>query len=143
MEEHIKASFGKLWPTHMLLLSQFLSDCRTTFDGDLELLLVLTVIGERTFSKRHADPTLTFEQFTHGAAEGTPSLEINMRSISDSTGIPRETVRRKVQELISKKWVEKRDDGSLLATPLARAELEPLTLATIKYLSRVAQLVRD
>lgn len=142
MEEEIKGSFGRVWPTHMLLLSNFLIECRSSFGGDLELFLVLTIIGERSFSQQNVDPRLDFVRFQHGDATGTPALEINMRSIADSSGIPRETVRRKVAKLVELGWVDKLADGSLLATQRARRELEPLTLATIKYLSRVVDLCR-
>lgn len=51
------------------------------------------------------------------------SLHTNARSISDSTGIPRETVRRKVHALIAAGWVIRGDDN-LAVTPAVTQQPE-------------------
>ena len=60
--------------------------------------------------------------------------------IADYTGIPRETVRRKLLLLEEKGWITKGADGALQATNKARRELEPLTLASIRYLEQLFKL---
>lgn len=140
MDDKIKAAFGKIWPAHVGSLTEFLIACRKAFHGDIDMFLVLTVIGDRTFSKRHADPGLDYEAFRTGAAQSTTSLDINLRSIADFSGIPRETVRRKINQLVELGWVAKQSDGSLLATSKAKKDLEPLTLASIQYISGMMQV---
>lgn len=143
MEDEIKAAFGKVWPAHVASITKFLIECRKTFDGDLDLFLVLAVIGDRTFSKRHADPSIDFETFQQGSAKPTQPLDINIRSIADYSGIPRETVRRKITELEAKGWVQRSPDGYITATRKASAELEPLTRASISYVAGMMKLFQE
>lgn len=140
MDDKIKAAFGKIWPSHVISLAKFLIACRKAFYGDIDMFLVLTVIGDRTFSQRHADPSLDYEAFRAGVAHTTTSLDINLRSIADFSGIPRETVRRKINHLVELGWVARQPDGSLVATSKAREGLEPLTAASIQYLSGMLQM---
>ena len=143
MDDKIMAAFGKVWPAHVGSLTQFLITCRTAFDGDIDMFLILAVIGDRTFSQRHADPELDYEGFRSGVSKSTPSLVINLRSISDFSGVPRETVRRKINQLVKLGWVKKQRDGSFQATSKAKKDLEPLTLASIQYISGMMQLFTE
>jgi DNA-binding IclR family transcriptional regulator len=59
---------------------------------------------------------------------------INVHSISECSGIPRETVRRKVLELQKDGWIEKHETGHLVATMKAARDLAPVTEATFRYL---------
>jgi hypothetical protein len=140
MDERILAAFGKVWPVHVGSLTKFLIACRKSFDGDIDMFLVLAVIGDRTFSQRHADPEMDYEGFRSEGSDRTPALDINLRSIADFSGIPRETVRRKINQLVKLGWVRKQRDGALHATSKAKKDLEPLTLASIQYLSGMMQL---
>lgn len=143
VEDEIKAAFGKVWPAHVASLTRLLIECRRTFDGDLDLFLVLAVIGDRTFSQRHADPSVDYETFRQGGARATPTLDINIRSIADYSGIPRETVRRKIAELEAKGWVQRGPDGFITATRAASADLEPLTRSSITYVAGMMKLFRQ
>lgn len=143
MDDRIKVAFGRIWPAHVSNLAKFLIACRRAFKGDIDMFLVLTVIGDRTFSQRHADPDLDYDAFKAGDAQSTASLDINLRSIADFSGIPRETVRRKINQLVELGWVAKQPGGSLRATSKAKTELEPLTLASIQYISDMMQLFSD
>jgi hypothetical protein len=143
MEERVRANFGKIWPVHVGSLTQFLIECRRTFDGDLDLFLVLAVIGDRTFSQRRANPALDFAAFQSREREQTPPEDINVRSIADFSGIPRETVRRKVAQLLEKGWVTRNDDGFITASRQATAELEPLTKTSIRYIARMMALITE
>ncbi len=143
MDVKIMAAFGRIWPAHVSSLADFLIACRTSFNGDLDMFLVMTVIGDRTFSQRHVDPDLDYETFRSGVGPSTTSLDINLRSIADFSGIPRETVRRKINQLVKLGWVVKQPNGSLLATSKARDDLEPLTRASIQYISRMQKLFSE
>lgn len=138
-EDEIRANFGRIWPAHVASLTRFLIECRRVFDGDLDMFLVLAVIGDRTFSQRKVDPGTTFEQFRLPVQITTPE-DINIRSIADFSGIPRETVRRKVAQLTERGWVTKTDDGFLVASLKAKEELEPLTETSISYIASMMRL---
>ena len=91
IDEAITRDFGVIWPRHVSSLTQFLIACRKSFDGDLDLFLVLCIIGDRTFSAQHAPSDLDFDAWSAANPVGVPSIEINAQSLSDYSGIPRET----------------------------------------------------
>lgn len=141
-EDEVRAKFGKIWPAHVGSLARFLIESRAAFGGDLDMFLVLVVIGDSTFSQRHANPEMDFNTF-QTQPQGAPPEDINIRSISDFSGIPRETVRRKVAQLAERGWVVRKEDGFIVATEKAKRELEPLTLASIRYLGRMWGVLRE
>jgi hypothetical protein len=142
MEEQVRAKFGKIWPAHVGSLTKFMIECRQAFDGDLDMFLVLAIVGDRTFSQRMADPAQNFTEF-QASTQSTPPEDINIRSISDFSGIPRETVRRKIALLEGKGWITRKDDGFIVATMKAKEDLEPLTVTSIKYVARMMSLLRE
>ena len=142
MEQKVRDNFGKIWPAHVSSLTQFLIDCRQAFDGDIDMFLVLAIVGDRTFSQRAADPRQSFEEFQN-STQPTPPEDINIRSISDFSGIPRETVRRKIALLESKGWITRKDDGFIVATMKAKEDLEPLTVTSMKYVARMMSVLRE
>lgn len=142
MKESIKDKFGLVWPIHVTNLVRLLVAAREAFDGDMDMFLVLAVVGDRSFSVRRADPDQTYDAWQ---MEGHPLVapeDINIRSIADFSGIPRETVRRKLVGLGEKGWVARNKHGMLVATVKARRELEPLTHAGIEYLSELFELFK-
>lgn len=141
MEEDVKAAFGRIWPAHVANLTRFLIACRTSFDDDLDLFLVLAVIGERTFSASRPDAKMDYEAFRAGRAAQSPDFSINLRSVAAFSGIPRETVRRKLATLEKKGWISRDAGGNLRATARAAADLEPLTEAGIQYISAMLKLL--
>lgn len=136
-DKDILDNFGTIWPRHVLSLTKFLIAARRSFDGDIDLFLVLCVVGERTFSQRHLRPDLDYARWSSQSVNDIPSEDINIQSIADFSGIPRETVRRKLGVLIDKGWVERDEHGLIRATARAKAELEPLTKASLHYLSEM------
>ena len=134
IDEQLTQNFGRIWPLHVASLTQFLIDCRRHFDGDLDLFLVLCVIGDRTFSARHAPPDMSFESWSGAKVEDVRSVDINVQSLADFSGIPRETVRRKLSILLEKGWVTRDESGYVRATRKAQEDLAPLTEVSIRYL---------
>ena len=59
MKKEIEDRFGLVWPQHVGNLTQLLIAARNGFDGDLDMFLVLAVVGDRTFSAKSADPKLS------------------------------------------------------------------------------------
>jgi hypothetical protein len=92
--------------------------------GDVDTFLVVLVVAIQT--TRHSDfAAHTPEQLTSGEMPVFPGLGTNGRSIADSLGIPKETVRRKVAELIGAGWFA-REDGKLYFTAEAYRQLGPV-----------------
>jgi hypothetical protein len=140
-DTYISNHFGEIWPAHVAEFSQYLIECRKYFRGDLDLLLLLAVIGERTLVAGKVDPSITHPDLLSGNHLKFRPDPINYHSIAEFTGIPRESVRRKIQYLIDIGWVARTDEGSLFATKMSTRELEPLTRATFKYLARMAAIL--
>ncbi|MFC3077280.1 hypothetical protein ACFODL_04180 [Phenylobacterium terrae] len=124
--------------TPLLQLLQLLRDAG---GGDLEIHIVLLAIAERTIA--HPDFRALSEAERLAADAGPfPTRGVNVRSIADSTGMPRETVRRKVAKLLRAGWVARTPEGLSFTgkayrvlTP-ARLQVEQLAL---KFHDLVAQ----
>lgn len=100
-------------------LLEVLNAGRAACGGDLDKLLIVLVVAMRTAEdKRMAD--VDFEQVLSGAIDTYPSLSTNVRSIADSTGIPKESVRRKVAALIEAGWIRREDNHLSLAPHASR-----------------------
>jgi hypothetical protein len=129
-------------PASKFLISpmvDFLCAGRLWFDGDLDRLLILLVVALRTAEDRKIEG-IRLEDVLSGAVDAYPSLLTNVRSVADSTGIPRETVRRKVGWLVAKGWLARSGDD-LLLTPLASRELTPVRESMLSAAERLHGLV--
>lgn len=97
----------RLHMSHFFL--EYLHDLYEAFEGDLALAIVLGEISHHNTARffcpnRHTnEPVRTLQ---HQPAAWTRMPGCNAYSVSCATGIPRETVRRKVQTLIKRGWVE-------------------------------------
>lgn len=106
---------------------------------DLDTLLVLLVIVQR--ANRHPefarlDPT----DLAEGRIGQIPTLAVNLQSIADSTGIPRETVRRKVNDLVRMGWVS-REGAMIRFTPKGYCAIAPAREAAIRLTVSIADAV--
>ncbi|MBS3955888.1 MAG: hypothetical protein KGZ88_23395 [Methylomicrobium sp.] len=112
-----------------------LRNIRVHFDGDLECALILGEIAHFNLKKIISQKqwsTDELEQLVASAKKlsrysDVPELgnlirPTNALSISASTGIPRETVRRKIKGLIRRGWIEKDSKGNLSVTTLPAKE---------------------
>jgi CRP-like cAMP-binding protein len=131
------SNFGRPHAQHVAALTRHLVECRQAFGGDLDLFLVMTIIGERTFPAKSAPEDMSKAEFLHGHVGDTEHAAINQQSIADYSGIPRETVRRKIETLIEKGWVLRDEHKHLTATDKANADLHRLTESTVRYLRDV------
>jgi hypothetical protein len=130
----IRDNFSTIWPVHLGAFTRLLAQLRTRFDGDLELMLVLAVIGERTRPENWTPELLTYRQLTRAPEDSHLQHPINVQSVSDFSGIPRETVRRKVGILVRKGWILRDEDGRLSVSRTAAQDLEDATGVSIAYL---------
>ena len=139
--EFVRKAFTSLWPVHLSSFNRLLIQLRTAFDGDLDLMLVLAVIGDRTRTANWQPEPVTYRQLTRRNGEEHLQVAINIQSVADYTGIPRETVRRKVKVLVGKGWVARDAEGRLTISASAAADLEPSTIHSIQYLAAISNAV--
>lgn len=132
--EFIRDNFATIWPVHLGAFTRLLTQLRTRFDGDLEVMLVLAVIGERTRPETWTPELQTYRQLTRNSEDAHLQHPINVQSVSDFSGIPRETVRRKVRILERKGWIVRDTDGRLSVSRTAGQDLEDATSDSIAYL---------
>ena len=131
----IRANFQTIWPVHLHNFTNLLIQLRKRFDGDLDLALVLAVIGSRT-QRDHWTPELVeLGEMTIGDDVGGKQVPINIQSIAHFSGIPRETVRRKIKTLQDRGWVTKGAEGYLAVEQNAASDLQDVTGETIGYLA--------
>ena len=83
------------------------------YDGDLTLCLVLGEIASRNTERCYAERRGSRPASCNGQRQYLPC---NALSISDVTGIPRETVRRKLAKLVDLGWIEKTPDDMYVIT---------------------------
>lgn len=140
-EDQLQRHFSRIWPIHVEGFSALLITLRQHFGGDLDCMLVLAVIGTRTLPHRRLGDG-SYEDFNKGTRLHEPD-PINIQSIAACTGIPRETVRRKIQWLEAQGWLERNGNGWLFATGKAARDLAPMTEATIRYLTCIGSACID
>lgn len=140
-EDTLRTRFGRIWPAHNDAFCELLVTLRRHFGGDLDRMLVLAIIGSRTLSRGRIEG-LCYDRFTCGERSGEPA-PINLQSIAEYSGIPRETVRRKLHDLERLGWTTRTGKGYLVATAKAAEDLEPATEATIRYLLSVASACNE
>lgn len=133
--------FGKLHALHSDMLTRYLVECRRACDGDLDLFLIMAIVGERTFSAPRAPDSMSHDEFVTGTVGKIEPQPINLQSIADFSGIPRETVRRKLELLIGRGWVRRGEQGYVTATDVANQDLAELTSSTVRYLAAIESML--
>jgi hypothetical protein len=116
-QTEIAIRMGRFFVEHLIRLYR-------AFDGDLTQVIILGEIGHHNTTRTHpaAGP--------RRRPPATPSVEdflpCNAFSISQATGIPRETVRRKIAGLVRRGWVRQNARGEVFVTPAAGAHFMPV-----------------
>lgn len=131
-QNRLIARFGQIWPVHNDAFCDLLVTLRRHFGGDLDRMLVMAIIGSRNLSRGRVEG-LSYDRFVNGERAGEIAA-INLQSIADYSGIPRETVRRKLQDLEQLGWITRCNKGCLVTSPGAVEDLQPATEATLRYL---------
>ena len=99
------------------------------FGGDFEAFFILAVIAQRT-AEHQAFKACALSEHLGEPERPLPSLTTNVRSVAQSTGIPEETVRRKVLALIERGWIQ-RTGRRLSYTTKGAQELNPVRKALL------------
>ena len=96
-------------------LMRYLKAIYQEFDGDLALVIVLGEIAHHNVTRLYSfqGPLPPSGSTNSDAPDLYAQLEpCNAFSLAAATGIPRETVRRKMEQLVKRGWLEIRADGA-------------------------------
>ena len=137
-KSNIKNDFRSRWPSLIENFTWFLVQCRRYFNGDMDRLLVFCVISDRNLSAKNRLEDGKLENSGPDRLHVVTEKPINLQFIADCSGLPRETARRKLQDLTALGWVERDKRGNFSLTAKAAADLAPLKKIGIKYLARMS-----
>jgi DNA-binding transcriptional ArsR family regulator len=108
--EILAEAFAEEYHRYQYALVEFvvahLTDLSRSFNGDLQQAVILAVIGQVRLHVRKAVAE------SGGTPPADEDVSITASRLSDVTGIPRETVRRKLKLLQDRGWIERRRDGA-------------------------------
>ncbi len=94
------------------------------FDHDYEAAILFMAIGQRNGQMAMEDPELRVRYASYDDPIPTElATPISRMALARSTGLPRETVRRKVGKLIEKGWVIETKDGLRVEYELSKRAL--------------------
>jgi hypothetical protein len=82
---------------YVQFLAEHLTDCRKTLGGDFDDLMLLAVLGQRFLQARR--------EYHAGDPGAEARIWMSALRISDVTGVPRESVRRKLARLAKRGWI--------------------------------------
>ena len=124
----------------------YLRNVYREFEGDMLLNIVLGEIGTRNVGRFFdtSEDYIASETLLDDVSEHQRVLRpCNALSISDATGVPRETVRRKVNLLIKKGWVYQNDKVHLYLTPEVAKHFENFLFSSIEAMIPAAQALAE
>lgn len=115
---------------------EHLARVHRAFEGDLSLALILGTIGQYNARRFFEEVAARSGESAHdliARGEHLPHLRpCNAMSVSASTGIPRETVRRKIRWLVDRGFVEQRARDKLYITRNASKHFAEFDLETME-----------
>lgn len=127
----VALAMGTLHLRHVLRLY-------AAFDRDLLEAVVLGEVAEHNFSAIRAAARSCGEPGAvarrHDDPRSPAPLPTNAYSIAEATGIPRETVRRKIAALVGKRLLRRDEKGGLFVTALACERIETFNAESVAAL---------
>ncbi len=141
IEEAYGANYARAQYIWTQTFTEHLADCSRIFRGDLQAALILAIVGQSYLSRY-----LNQLGSKHDISAPRPDLQgtaISASSLSDVLGIPRQTVRRKLEELRKAGWIEKDERASWHLSfadgrAVARKDLADLDRRGIARVARLA-----
>ena len=117
------------------------------YDGDVLLAIVLGEIAQHNVRRFFESPEVQSDpslQVNDGEGSHQEALmsACNALSISEATGIPRETVRRKVKELEQRGWLIRQGARSLTLAPRAIEQMGASGRAIMEDFRDTASVIR-
>jgi hypothetical protein len=142
----LRQNYGRLARELLSPVFELLRIGRECAEGDLDKLLIVIAVAMRT-AEHNKIGEYDLAEVLSGAVDTYPSLSTNVRSVADSTGIPKETVRRKTQALVEAGWII-RQENSLSLSPKASRAITPfrdqiLQMAIRNHQTIQGELARD
>lgn len=127
------ARYPEIQYAFVQFLSEHLADCCRSFGGDLEMPLILSVVGQAHIAAMAARPDEHNQRLDYG---------VSALRVADITGLPRETVRRKLRKLEEIGWLRATARGWTLEGPdavrtSAKRDLEELNNRGLDRLARL------
>lgn len=122
-------------------LLHVLGTSREACGGDVDKFLIMLVIAIRT-TEHVSFAAYSQAELLSGEIPIFPTLGTNIRSVAESTGTPKETVRRKVGELVKTGWIS-REGHELRFTALAYQQLADVRVAIEHLAVRNFEVVLD
>lgn len=139
---HVEASFvtGRFLTEHLVRVYQ-------AFDGDIVAAIVLGSIGQYNLQRYYEEIGCRLGAGRQAMPERGEHLAhmrpCNTLSISQSTGIPRETVRRKVRDLVERGWVKRLAPDQLVITQAPARHFVDFDLETVeRFHAAAGQVMR-
>ena len=139
-QHHFEVSYvlGRFFIEHLIRLYK-------AFDGDLTAAIVLGTIGQYNYRRYYdeigKDAPEGFHQLAARGAHLEHARPCNAMSVSQSTGIPRETVRRKIRELIARGWVRREGPDELFVTREPSRYFAEFDLETLDHFYDAARTI--
>lgn len=99
------------------MLYELIGFMRKAYGEDLESALIMICVSEATMQKYMPSATADSDFLRHEVLEESMRGSISRRMIADKTGLPRETVRRKVAQLVAKNYLYVDSEGAIRVTP--------------------------
>jgi hypothetical protein len=134
--EWVVDRFDDIYPTYRTAFARLLVSLRDDLDGDLDSLLVLLTLSHGTALQNWRN-TLMGRTEQAGVVRMTNTL-----SISQATGIPRESVRRKLATMEAKGWILRDADGNWVPTRRSVEDLRKGSLETIGFIRTLVASAR-
>jgi DNA-binding transcriptional ArsR family regulator len=135
----LRQAYPRLAKELLRPLLAILGSAREICGGDPQKSEILMLVAMR--SVEHPDfAKLSYDEIVSGTAPSYRSLSTNIRSIADSAGMPRETVRRKVAELTAAGLIT-RKGNALSLHPAASTVIGPLREALLRVAVHNYELV--
>ncbi|WGM41089.1 hypothetical protein [Caulobacter sp. NIBR1757] len=122
-------------------LADLLCVARDACGGDFDKFLIMLAVAIRT-TEHPLFATYAQEELLDGTIPVFPSLGTNVRSVADSLGLPKETVRRKVGDLVDAGWIV-RQGNELRFTDHAYRELAGARVGIERLAVRNFEVVAD
>jgi hypothetical protein len=129
--EWILERFDAIYPVYRIAFARLLVTLRRDFDGDLDAMLVLLTLSLGTDRENWAEAL--FGEHAHAPQQRLT----NTQSIAHASGIPRETVRRKLETMEARGWISRDAKGNWTPTQGASGDLRPSSLETIAFLRAI------
>jgi hypothetical protein len=130
--EWIVSRFDEIYPIYRIAFARLLVTLRRDFDGDLDAMVVLLTLSLGTDREGWAQALLG-NHVTSNQKGVT-----NTQSIALASGIPRETVRRKLDAMEMRGWISRDEKGNWAPTPDASKDLRASSQETISFIRTIA-----